>query len=603
MTYRSQFGSAVVVALQIACSNSDKSHETMATSREMVTSPSSLTSNDCAPGRTCAMNLVFPAGVSSSSAWVAARQKVTIGDRVNLTGGSVATVGTSGVFLGTDVVAQSVISQGTVELRDRAQVTSQLLTPVQPVVGNQTTIPAGFQPSSIQPFSTTIWAFTYPPDSATPISAISGQTQPISPGIYRELVIQNGGTVVLSAGSYTFRSIQFEPDGHLRLPSGNVLVNVASDMTLRGHVDGVSGTYDWTVIYGSKDPLIIEQGFKGTLLAPQASLTLRGAPAQYAASVYADSVTIEAGASFSFVQSQVPTMDAADCIKLLRSQQADPNAYPSPQTMFDILRLCQAPQIPDCYARFMAAANSDRHSAAQQYVAKLLDTSGHLALIRDRSRKAKQMRHDPTRLADYCKGDADGDLVPDAEDKCPQTPPMTPTDDSGCTSTAAAPVGPSREMVDNILTHMGILHNPACDSQSGPAQPGTIDLFSDVSGHRNTKFIVSPLPQWGVCPLWYEIRATVYTSSGTSHSFHYSIPLSDSTFILPPATCVGTDGQSQSCGPWTIGFDMSRASASSEEQNFASQQVSGSKVLAEARAFDGNGRMSDWTLPQIISVP
>lgn len=603
--------------VSFACSSSSTpGGESTATMRAAVVSPGALATDDCSVGRACALEILLPDGLAPGGTWAAARQKVSIGDRLHLSGGTVASVGTQGVVLGTDVVAQSVISEGRVELRDRAQITDKLVSPITPQMGNQTSIPAGFVPSSAKPFGSYLVGFTFPPVSAATVTADAGKSVTVVPGVYNDLVVRNSGTVILQPGEYTFRNVQVEPDAHIKLPSPHVRLNVAAAMTLRGSVEALSGSYDWSVIYASKEPLYIEKGFRGTLLAPRATLTLRGSPATYSAtSVYGNELVIEAGAQLTFVPSNVPVVSRAECTKLLTSTQpSPPDGAVSTQFMFDVLRLCQAPGIPDCYGRFKAAVNTDRYTSALRYLAKSRDIDDHIALAQDHDRKSMQMRKDPARLASYCQGDADGDLVPDSFDKCPGTPPLTPTNDDGCTSTAPKPKGANRGAVDSILAQMGVLHDPACDNTPPPPMPGKVgssdqhpyfygsstglDCATMGSGDMPSSFAFfatkDPTLAWGPCRVWYEIKATVISPSGQTMGMHYTVP------IQAASKAEGFDGSGNPLAAFY--FYLNRAGALPQEKVLATLLVENAVLFVQARAVDGNGRQSDWTTPQVSKV-
>ncbi len=597
----------------LACSSEGESDEeklAMSVERAVV-APSQLSTNDCSSNRPCVVEVLLPEGVAPGDSWLASRGRLRIGDGITLTGGTLASVAAPGVYLGTGTVASAVVSEGQVELRDRARVTTTLITPLLPIRGNQTAIPTNFTPTSAKPFSSHLWSFVYPPSSAPSRRAISGQTLTLAPGNYNDVVVDSGGTITLSAGTYTFRSLQAESNGRVKLPAGQVILNVASSLTLRSSVEGPASGYDWTVIYASKNPLTIERGFKGTLLAPNAALTLRGAASAYTASAYAKELTLEAGALFNFKPSKVPTLTRAECTQLLATAGNQTGTSLDPQLAFDLLRLCQAPGIPDCYGRFMAAVNTDRYAAALRYVSKAFDTSDHLGLVRDRDRKAKRMRQEPARLSSYCnQGDSDGDLVPNPSDQCPNTPPLTRTDDNGCTSTAPLPKGPYREAVDKILAQTGVLHNAACDGTPPPQTPGTVGgqyhdvLFAAPEGlncpvgssflPNSLIFYRQPAPVFGACPVWYEIRATVFEPGATSSmGVHYSAPISEAdTLNWHQAGVTST----------VYGFDLRRANALPQERFLLSLLVPGAVLNVQARALDGNGRFSGWSTPHVIPV-
>lgn len=77
---------------------------------------------------------------------------------------------------------------------------------------------------------------------------------------------------------------------------------------------------------------------------------------------------------------------------------------------------------------------------------------------------------DPKKAPQLCaKADSDGDWVPDYKDRCPNTPELTATDDTGC-PLAALPPAPSAEDVARVLEKMGMLSNPLCRDAPVPTR-------------------------------------------------------------------------------------------------------------------------------------
>jgi hypothetical protein len=94
--------------------------------------------------------------------------------------------------------------------------------------------------------------------------------------------------------------------------------------------------------------------------------------------------------------------------------------------------------------------------------------------------------------------------VPDAEDHCPGTPALTPTDDSGRTD-STRPAAPSDDLVHQFLDHFYVPMDPSC---------GT----------------------------WFEIEAFVTSPTGTVQTFYMVLPRSK--------------GQSPPGQPWLVYFSF-----------------------------------------------
>ncbi len=116
-------------------------------------------------------------------------------------------------------------------------------------------------------------------------------------------------------------------------------------------------------------------------------------------------------------------------------------------------------------ASFAAAANLDYARLARLFLAGKLNTAGYLQRVRDRSAKLRLARSDPAFRAAYTKGDADGDLVPDDRDKCPNTPELTITGRDGCPLRQPPPRVPSEQAMREArraLRGISLVANPKC---------------------------------------------------------------------------------------------------------------------------------------------
>ncbi len=75
---------------------------------------------------------------------------------------------------------------------------------------------------------------------------------------------------------------------------------------------------------------------------------------------------------------------------------------------------------------------SDTTQGAISFVDGTLSMGGYYCLAVDRSDKRNAIFASPSLAAAILAGDVDGDLVPDSLDQCQDTPPLTPTNDAGC---------------------------------------------------------------------------------------------------------------------------------------------------------------------------
>src|SRR3954454_24204716 len=92
----------------------------------------------------------------------------------------------------------------------------------------------------------------------------------------------------------------------------------------------------------------------------------------------------------------------------------------------------------------------------------------YLARVRDRSAKLRTIRRQPEICDAFGRGDADGDLVPDESDKCPNTANLVPTGPDGCDSKTPLPTAPSAKEVSDAAKALKVPLAPACRNAPVP---------------------------------------------------------------------------------------------------------------------------------------
>lgn len=189
----------------------------------------------------------------------------------------------------------------------------------------------------------------------------------------------------------------------------------------------------------------------------------------------------------------------------------------NPDERFDVVRnmlRCGADTPSACEIDYFTLVNLQRRESANAILEDRVSPAQYLALQYDRSRKVRRADNDRGWLAAFCAGDDDRDLVPDAFDRCPQTPPLTPTDDHGCTDNTL-PEAPDRDEVRRMFGGMKVAAAPDCPRDALPrssavllaSQPPNRALH--VALRRETR-----MPEG--CPVWYELRGTATAAAGTS---------------------------------------------------------------------------------------
>ena len=173
---------------------------------------------------------------------------------------------------------------------------------------------------------------------------------------------------------------------------------------------------------------------------------------------------------------------------------------------------CLDPTLSDAAAGAVGALNADRARLAHQFVTGKLTLTAWRAARRDRVRKATEVLSDPKAQQALLAGDADGDFVPDALDRCAKTAPDVPTDARGC----PIPVRPGTDdeaderRLRATLGGSRTLLNPSCADAPPPARPSPVQWGRGSQtrfGTQGFNFAVAKVggqPQG--CEVFYEMQ-------------------------------------------------------------------------------------------------
>ena len=120
--------------------------------------------------------------------------------------------------------------------------------------------------------------FTIQPGTGQAVRLEPDQVRPpLSPGNYGDVSLKSRSKLTLQSGTYRFGTVQTEPDSQLILnkTSGPIYIHMKS-LTHRGKiVDATGDNYGKTLFaVAGRDPIFIEGPFVGTLLAPNANVTI-----------------------------------------------------------------------------------------------------------------------------------------------------------------------------------------------------------------------------------------------------------------------------------------------------------------------------------------
>jgi outer membrane protein assembly factor BamB len=244
-----------------------------------------------------------------------------------------------------------------------------------------------------------------------------------------------------------------------------------------------------------------------------------------------------------------------------------------------------------CESLLVGTVNFDLRTAALRYMAQTFTPQQYKAITRDRSRKLNAALKDPALLAAYCKGDADGDIVPDDRDDCPSTPDLTPTTDRGCTD-PTLPDAPSRKAIDFILKTTGIFFDRRCEGAPIPNMPlptGWCELreppkFAYVVGFRGVT------NQPAGCPVWYQFR--VETAHPQAPNFDNPQLVRHRGYGIGPDE-LGTSVASPPGGPGDLHAELPALISLGDPSSDLLEAL----AIVTVRAVNGNGMRSEYSPP------
>ncbi len=116
-----------------------------------------------------------------------------------------------------------------------------------------------------------------------------------APGTYGDVQVHSGSTLTLSPGVYRMRTLQLEPQSTLGLSdsSGPIIIHVSTGIIWRGNVVASSAAQNFLVVYGGSSFSALEKPFKGTLIAPQASVRLGTGGTPHTGAFFAEQLEID----------------------------------------------------------------------------------------------------------------------------------------------------------------------------------------------------------------------------------------------------------------------------------------------------------------------
>jgi hypothetical protein len=231
--------------------------------------------------------VVMPGLLASGSAVVA--------DRATLKSGAAYAAlfnfGTELTRVGVEAHAGSVISQASIDLRDRASVHGFARTAGTVLFGTGASVTGTVQQQVNPGLPSIPWPALTPAGSA-PVTVEPGAARTLAPGAYADVSVKSRGRLTLAAGHYSFHSFAFETDATV-VRQGNVTLSVQTGLVARGTA---SGNGSLTIAYGGSNQVVLGQDLHASVFAKNAELAVRGA---VTGTLWAKSLLIDAGSLYS----------------------------------------------------------------------------------------------------------------------------------------------------------------------------------------------------------------------------------------------------------------------------------------------------------------
>jgi hypothetical protein len=257
------------------------------------------------PSSPQAYRVLIPSGQSVSTlalATLGGQLKINDSVTVLTSSGSAAAVASlvGGTFIGPDARVGSTYADGSLELRNRARIEG-----VAKATGSITKLPdavitgTASTNASLAPIDETAWTVKFPTTNLGNKSLEPDQSLALAPGAYGSVSVKSRAKLSLTRGVYYLSSLSVEPDAKLELDNrlGPIFIYVATSFTFRGQIVQLATTAN--VLYGvfGTSTVNLEAPFVGTVVAPNAKLSLAKVSQAHVGSFFGNSLEVMAGAN------------------------------------------------------------------------------------------------------------------------------------------------------------------------------------------------------------------------------------------------------------------------------------------------------------------
>lgn len=261
----------------------------------------------CSENGACAIDISTPTGAAPFQTALLATKRLVIGDHASVVGvlGSlpptIVNSGPTATEIGRSAVVGIVNSKAPVLVGADALVQGYLVTSASASLLPGASVIGEARQGSNQAFEPWNWGLRV---AASITDRIFSETSVLAVGAYRNVRVSAGATLMLSSGRYDFESLSVEDGGVLQVGAEQTRVNVRSRLRLDGGVVASGDPHFASLLlsYFGFEPLRVAGPFTGGLVAPSASIQVRGSDSKpFFGSALAPEIFILPGAKVSYL--------------------------------------------------------------------------------------------------------------------------------------------------------------------------------------------------------------------------------------------------------------------------------------------------------------
>ncbi|MBN2719020.1 MAG: hypothetical protein JXX14_24445 [Deltaproteobacteria bacterium] len=344
------------------------------------------------------------------------------------------------------------------------------------------------------------------------------QTKSLTPGGYGMVRVGPNATLALESGKYYVDTLNLDDSSNLVLKQtdGPIIVYAKEIVAVRSAITTTTGEdAEWVLVYLGQQDLNLDRNFTGTVVAPNAKVSLFAGT--HTGAFYANAINVEANTHvIHHISNAVLTSSGVDVVECT-GQVVGPENVETHQADVEFgkaqLKYCMSTDIDDCYMTLAARAQVDRTSAALQFVNEEMSGRQYLGVARHRSLQMRHAREDQSWALTLCNdADGDGDWVKDDVDICPGTVDLMPVDDNGCPT--ELPDAPDDDAVRAGLEEYNIIVDNACRDANVPgiSAPGG---FFWTNNQQKVFLVISEVTNqpYG-CVIYYQFEIQGETRDG-----------------------------------------------------------------------------------------